>query len=94
MSSRFRSILWFLLSFGLTFGGYVALSVMGNWSPSTWDVITVISTVSIIPICIIGFIVAYKRNRPLARGFIWGLAGIFIFFFTYGGCGIMRLFNP
>lgn len=90
MNDKLKKILWFLLSFVLSFGTYLGLNIYYGWSQGYLEVSGFFAALISIPICLVAFVIAKGKNISLARGFVWGLVAIFIFLFTIGGCGIVR----
>jgi hypothetical protein len=94
LNTRTKSILLFSLSFVLILGSYVALNVVGDWNNSETGFLAAMGVAAVyIPVALAGYFVAVKKSKPLALGFIFGLVGITIYFFSFGGCGILRLFT-
>jgi hypothetical protein len=91
MSDKMKSMLWFALSCSLSFGSYLFLHIQQGWWRGYGPISAFMVAGVYAVICGIAFAISRQINRPLARGFIWGIAGILIFLFTIGGCGILPI---
>lgn len=87
-----KRFLWFFVSFVPSFGAY--LLVYSRSSRFDWGFPEFLFAVAAIPVLLIAWGIARGQNRPLAQGFIWGLAAIFMFLFSFGGCGLLRIAGP
>ena len=89
MEKRGSKFLWFFVSFAPCFGAYVALHFVIR--DDVYGIMDFFAALASIPVLIIAWAISRKGNRPLAQGFIWSLAANFIFLFTLGGCGLLRI---
>lgn len=89
MGKQNNSFLWFFVSFIPCFGAYIAL----DFAPrkDEYGIVDMLIALASIPIPVIAWAISRNSNRPLAQGFIWSLAANFIFLFTFGGCGLLRI---
>lgn len=89
MEKKNNRFLWFFVSFIPCFGAYLALHfTKGNDEYNIGDMLFAMAS---IPVLVIAWAISRNSNRPLAQGFIWSLAANFIFVFTFGGCGLLRI---
>lgn len=89
MNNQDNKLFWFFVSFAPSFGGYLALHFL---SQDYYGAVDFFAALVSIPVLVIAWAMSRKENRSLAQGFIWSLAAIFIFLFTYGGCGMLRIY--
>ena len=90
METKIKSVLWFALSFVLSFGSYLMLHIIYDWNGSYGFIPASLATLVYIVICPVLYMSFKSKSIWLARGFIWGLVAIIIFLFTIGGCGLVR----
>lgn len=74
---------WFFVSFVPCLATYIVLYFVFG------DAFGFFSALASIPLLAGAW--SISENRSLAQGFIWSLAAIFIFMFTYGSCSLIRV---
>jgi len=90
MNNNLEKVLWFALSFVISFGSYLFIHIANHLGTGYGPIGAFFYAIIYLIVCTILFFVFRKRNKLLALGFLWGFISIFIYLFTIGGCGIIN----
>jgi len=90
MNIDLNKVLWFALSFIISFGSYIYFHIMGDWNHNYGFISASLTAVVYTIVCPILYLAFKENKKPLALGFLWGLISILIFLFTIGGCGLIK----
>lgn len=100
MNPKTKSAIWFALSFFASFGSYCVISLIFHWNsfqiPNNLNfsrfIMAPFTALIYACICIPAFLILRKKNKWLAKGFVWSLLGIVVYLYTLGGCGMVPIY--
>ena len=89
MNKKIKDLMWFALSFLLSFGAYVFCNYYFDWNEGYGAFSATFAIIIAAAVCFIMYAIFKNKNINFARGFTWGLLAMALFLFSYGGCGFL-----